>query len=58
MPYKDPKKQKAYLKKYRTPYMRDYRAKKKAQTNRNHLVLRTQLAKFKTAAAKERKKQT
>jgi hypothetical protein len=28
MPYKDPEKQAEYMKKYRTPYMRDYRKRK------------------------------
>lgn len=31
MPYKDPKKQAEYMRKYRTPYMRVYRQRKKAK---------------------------
>jgi len=34
MPYKDKKKQAEYMRKYRTPYMRSYRRRKKAEFDR------------------------
>ena len=48
MPYKDKKKQAAYMKKYRTPYMKKYREFKKKQMEQLEKAIRrgdTNLAK-------------